>query len=263
MLRPPRASMDQVVEPPRRRDAAPVTWMARGAGSVRVTPPLQAWALPCSQSGTGSRVQPVPLRPRDCVLGLAHGVIRVAEPVAVGDGLRLPDRPALGTGPPIVSRRPVVAWRVAVVHLHWDMLEQCPVPLARSNALRLGTSRDADPHESAQPARRDVAPSWIATLGRLNRPPPHADNPDMVTTDADRASLIGRAALALLLAAGFYALAIAILAGLGFIIYLEATSESLSIGITIIAGLGIVGIVGGDRPEASEVQRARTSRDLR
>ncbi len=70
----------------------------------------------------------------------------------------------------------------------------------------------------------------------------------MVSLDADRASLMGRAALALLLAAGFYALAFAILAGLGFIIYLEATSESLSIGITIIAGLGIVGIVGGIVP---------------
>jgi heat shock protein HtpX len=61
-------------------------------------------------------------------------------------------------------------------------------------------------------------------------------------------SPIARASLALLLMAGFYLLALAMLSGLGLVIYLEVTSDRISIGITFIAALGFGAIVSGIVP---------------
>jgi heat shock protein HtpX len=76
-------------------------------------------------------------------------------------------------------------------------------------------------------------------------------------------SLLARATLALLLMAGFYLLALAIIVGLGFVVYLQTTSGRVSIGITIIAVLGIVAILSGILPrhEKSVPTRPRVTSD--
>jgi heat shock protein HtpX len=78
--------------------------------------------------------------------------------------------------------------------------------------------------------------------------PLHAENPDMAGTSRSSRSLWARATLALLLMAGFYALALAIIVGLGFVVFLQARSGRGPIGITVIAVLGIVAILRGIIP---------------
>jgi hypothetical protein len=85
--------------------------------------------------------------------------------------------------------------------------------------------------------------------------PPHADNPDMAGTSRGSRSLLARATLALLLMAGFYVLALAILVGLGFVVFLQTTSGRVSIGITVIAVLGIVAILSGILPRRENPSR--------
>jgi heat shock protein HtpX len=57
-----------------------------------------------------------------------------------------------------------------------------------------------------------------------------------------------RAVLALLLMAGFYLLALAVIAGLVLILYLEVTSRTINAFLTIVAFLGIYTIVSGIVP---------------
>jgi heat shock protein HtpX len=70
----------------------------------------------------------------------------------------------------------------------------------------------------------------------------------MAGTSRGSRSLLARAALALLLMAGFYVLALAILVGLGFVIFLQTTSGRGPIGITVLALLGILAILSGILP---------------
>jgi Zn-dependent protease with chaperone function len=70
----------------------------------------------------------------------------------------------------------------------------------------------------------------------------------MAGTSRGSRSLWARATLALLLMAGFYALALAIIVGLGFVVFLQARSGRGPIGITLIAVLGIVAILRGIIP---------------
>ena len=97
----------------------------------------------------------------------------------------------------------------------------------------------------------------------LNRLPPGADNPDMAGTGRGGRSLLARAALALLLMAGFYVLALAILVGLGFVIFLQTTSEQ---GPDRNHGNRFARDRGDperDSPKTSEIRPARTSCDVR
>ena len=63
-----------------------------------------------------------------------------------------------------------------------------------------------------------------------------------------RASLTARATLALLLMAGFYLLALAIIAGLSWILYLEGTSDNPSGYLVVLVAGGIIAIVAGIFP---------------